>query len=100
MADEPRDAEEEALLKSLRDDPLRRFIGPPRRYFLTRCLLLRLLGFIYFIGFYSLACQLGPLIGHDGLLPADRLLSRLITGSGSPGAGAPGSHAVVWSGLD
>src|SRR5262245_28513360 len=86
MATDPLHDEEEALLESLREHPLRRIFGPPRRYFLTRWLLLRLLGFIYFIAFFSLATQLGPLIGHDGLLPADRLLSRLIAASGSPGA--------------
>ncbi len=39
-------------------------------YWLTRFVLLRLLGFVYCAAFLSLATQLLPLIGHDGLLPA------------------------------
>jgi hypothetical protein len=78
--------DDEALLQSFRSHPLRRFLGPPQTYALTRFVLLRLLGFIYFIAFFSLARQLGPLLGHDGLLPADRFLERVIAASGSRGA--------------
>jgi len=39
-------------------------------YWLTRFAILRLLGFVYFFAFLSLACQVLPLIGSDGLLPA------------------------------
>jgi lipase maturation factor len=39
-------------------------------YWLTRFLFLRCLGLIYFLAFLSLAQQLQPLIGSDGLLPA------------------------------
>ncbi len=54
----------------------RRGNGPPS-YWLTRFLILRLLGFVYFFAFLSLATQVLPLIGSDGLLPADRFLARL-----------------------
>ena len=46
-------------------------------YWLTRVFFLRLLGFIYFIAFFSLTRQLGPLIGADGLLPAHLYLERM-----------------------
>ena len=38
-------------------------------YWLTRFVILRLLGLVYFVAFLSLANQVLPLIGKDGLLP-------------------------------
>lgn len=46
----------------------------PRQYWLTRFVLLRLLGFLYFVAFLAAVCQLVPLIGHNGLLPVDTYL--------------------------
>jgi hypothetical protein len=46
-------------------------------YWLTRFLILRLLGFVYFIAFLCAAKQILPLIGSNGLLPADRHLQRV-----------------------
>ncbi|MBW2715821.1 MAG: lipase maturation factor family protein, partial [Deltaproteobacteria bacterium] len=46
----------------------------PSLYWLTRFALLRGLGFVYLIAFLSLANQLLPLIGSEGLLPASDLL--------------------------
>jgi len=46
-------------------------------YWLTRFVLLRLLGFIYFFAFLSLATQVIPLIGENGLLPADDYLDAI-----------------------
>jgi len=43
-------------------------------YFITRFALLRLLGFVYFFAFLSLATQVIPLIGENGLLPAKNFL--------------------------
>ncbi len=48
----------------------------PPRYALSRGLFLRLLGFVYFVAFASLAPQLLGLIGADGLLPAAGYLER------------------------
>ncbi|MCH8890604.1 MAG: lipase maturation factor family protein, partial [Myxococcales bacterium] len=45
-------------------------------YWLTRFALLRALAFVYLIAFLSLAYQLLPLIGSQGLLPAVELLER------------------------
>jgi hypothetical protein len=48
-----------------------------RSYVLSRFLILRLLGLCYLAAFVSLADQVLPLVGHDGLLPADRFLERV-----------------------
>jgi hypothetical protein len=50
--------------------------GPPT-YWLTRFMILRLLGLVYFLAFLVAANQLVPLIGHHGLSPADLYLHRL-----------------------
>ena len=44
-------------------------------YFLTRWFFLRALGLIYLIAFVSLWTQIGGLIGHDGILPADQFMT-------------------------
>jgi len=44
-------------------------------YFITRFVLLRLIGFVYFFAFLSLATQVIPLIGENGLLPAKNFLA-------------------------
>ncbi len=46
-------------------------------YVLTRWLFLRLLGFIYFFAFASLAVQIMGLIGSHGILPVDAFLHSL-----------------------
>lgn len=49
----------------------------PARYQVTRFVLLRFLGLVYFVAFLSLAKQWQPLIGSDGLLPAADFLARV-----------------------
>jgi len=44
-------------------------------YILTSFVLLRFLGFVYFFAFLSLATQVIPLIGENGLLPAKSFLA-------------------------
>jgi len=46
-------------------------------YWLTRFIILRFLGFVYLIAFLSLAFQVIPLIGENGLLPADNYLDSI-----------------------
>ena len=53
-------------------------------YQITRFLILRLLGFVYLAAFASLVGQLLPLIGKNGLLPADRYLQKIEQAAGSP----------------
>jgi len=48
----------------------------PHSYWLTRFLILRLLGLVYFVAFLSLAQQILPLIGKNGLLPTDLYLRQ------------------------
>lgn len=50
------------------------------QYWLTRFVFLRLLGFVYFFAFLSLATQVIPLIGENGLLPAKNFLSTFHLG--------------------
>lgn len=52
-------------------------------YWLTRFVLLRLLGLVYLVAFLVAALQAVPLIGHHGLLPADLYLERLADHFGS-----------------
>jgi hypothetical protein len=79
------DRDSDVDVRAFRDDPLRRFIGPRATYVFTRFVLLRLLGFVYFVAFFTAARQAGPLIGPHGLLPADAFLARLVESYGSRG---------------
>lgn len=55
---------------------------------LARTIFLRLLGVLYLCAFLSLGMQVVGLIGHDGILPIERLLSAL-----GPAYDAQGIHA-------
>jgi hypothetical protein len=72
---------------------------PPSEYWLTRFVLLRLLGFVYFMAFLAAANQLVPLIGHEGLLPADTYLHRLGERFGSPTEGFSEIPSLFWFGV-
>jgi len=65
-------------------------------YWLTRFVLLRLLGFVYFMAFLSLAQQVLPLIGHDGLLPVGLFLERVGAHAGSRSAAFRLLPSVFW----
>ena len=52
-------------------------------YWLTRFVLLRVLGLVYFVAFLCLAQQLLPLLGHDGLTPVPLFLRHLEAHFGS-----------------
>ncbi len=62
---------------------LRDWMGEPSSYWLTRFVILRLLGLVYFVAFLSLSRQVLPLIGGQGLLPVGIFLQRLETHFGS-----------------
>jgi hypothetical protein len=70
-----------------------------RSYWLTRFLILRLLGFVYAFAFLSLALQVLPLVGHDGILPADRFLDAVARSLGSRGAGFLALPSLFWLGV-
>lgn len=79
-------------LRSLHDP------ATPPPYWLTRFLLLRLLGFVYVFAFLSLAFQIVPLVGHDGLLPAAPLLEGAAGRMGSAWVGFWRAPSLFWMG--
>ena len=69
---------------------------PPESYFLTRFVLLRLLGFVYAVAFLVAARQVLPLLGSNGLLPMDLFLPRVQNALGSSSAGFLRLPSLFW----
>jgi len=69
---------------------------PPPTYWLTRFLILRLLGAIYAVAFLAAINQIIPLIGENGLLPAGPFLQRITDALGSKGAGFTRLPSLFW----
>ncbi len=69
----------------------------PSTWWLTRFVILRRLGFVYCFAFLSLANQVLPLIGDEGLLPADRFLGRLAALYGSRWQGFLEVPSIFWT---
>jgi len=65
-------------------------------YWLTRFVLLRLLGFVYGVAFLCLAKQLLPLLGQDGLTPVTLFLHRLEAHFGSRRAAFLEFPSLFW----
>jgi hypothetical protein len=65
-------------------------------YWLTRFVILRLLGFVYLAAFLSAALQIVPLVGRDGLLPAHTYLDRVAEQLGSRAAGFAHLPSLFW----
>lgn len=70
----------------------------PPTYWLTRFLILRLLGLIYAIAFLVIINQIVPLVGANGLLPAGIYLQRVSDALGSAGAGFMRLPSLFWLG--
>src|SRR5438094_8310765 len=68
-------------------------------YWLTRFVILRLLGFVYAVAFLVAANQLVPLIGENGLTPANHFLSAIQTELGSRTAGMLHLPTLFWFGI-
>src|SRR5438552_7437204 len=68
-------------------------------YWLTRFIILRLLGFVYAVAFLIAAQQLVPLIGEHGLTPANRFLASIHTQLGSDMAGMLRMPTLFWFGI-
>ena len=68
----------------------------PQTYWLTRFIILRLLGIVYAIAFLVAANQIVPLIGSDGLLPIGLFLDRVREALGSPFAGFVRLPSLFW----
>src|SRR5437899_7736252 len=65
-------------------------------YWLTRFLILRLLGFVYLIAFLAAANQIVPLVGEQGLLPARLFLERVAAHFGSNLGGFLQLPSLFW----
>jgi hypothetical protein len=68
-------------------------------YWLTRFVILRLLGFVYAIAFLVAVQQLVPLIGEHGLTPANHFLTSIQTQVGSRSAGMLQVPTLFWFGI-
>lgn len=67
-------------------------------YWLTRFMILRLLGVIYAVAFLVLINEIVPLIGSDGLLPVNIYLKQVANVLGSTGAGFERLPSIFWFG--
>ena len=67
-----------------------------RSYWLTRFVILRLLGIVYAVAFYVAIRQIIPLIGSDGLTPVDIYLKHVSSALGSDGSGFLRLPSLFW----
>jgi hypothetical protein len=65
-------------------------------YWLTRFVILRLLGFVYAVAFFVAARQLVPLIGEHGLTPATHFLNSVQGELGSRASGMMHVPSLFW----
>src|SRR6266511_2368269 len=68
-------------------------------YWLTRFVILRLLGFVYAVAFLIAAQQLVPLVGEHGLTPANHFLGVIQAQLGSRTAGMLRVPTLFWFGI-
>ena len=80
------------------NDSLERFFARGNSYWLTRFVILRLLGFVYAIAFLVAARQLVPLIGRSGLTPAHDFLYNIHSQLGSRTEGMLEVPTLFWFG--
>jgi hypothetical protein len=73
-------------------------LAPTPTYWLTRFVLLRLLGALYAVAFLVAINQIIPLIGENGLLPVGNYLTQLSQALGGTGAGFLRLPSVFWLG--
>src|SRR5207249_2872773 len=80
-------------------DFLEKLFAGGNDYWLTRFVILRLLGFVYAVAFLVATQQLVPLIGEHGLTPATHFLSSVQTELSSPIAGMMHVPTLFWFGI-
>src|SRR6266567_6192012 len=68
-------------------------------YWLTRFVILRLLGLVYAVAFLVAAQQLVPLVGEHGLTPATHFFERVEAHFGSRSAAALQLPSLFWFGI-
>lgn len=78
---------------------LNAFFGLGNSYWLTRFLILRLLGFVYAVAFLVAANQLIPLVGQNGLTPANHFLEEIRNQLGSRTVAAMHVPTLFWFGV-
>ena len=71
-------------------------LGNPGTYWLTRFVILRLLGLIYAVAFLVIINEIVPLIGSDGLLPVGIYLKQVRDALGSTRSGFMRLPSVFW----
>src|SRR5438067_8019718 len=81
------------------DNLLEEFFARGNSYWLTRFIILRLLGFVYAVAFLVAAQQLVPLVGEHGLTPARHFLTAIESQLGSRAAAAIQLPTLFWFGL-
>lgn len=69
---------------------------PPTTYWLTRFVILRLLGVVYLVAFVVAANELVPLIGAHGLTPVGPFFERVTASLGSTTAGFLRLPSLFW----
>jgi hypothetical protein len=72
-------------------------VQPAPAYWLTRFVILRLLGVIYAVAFLVAINQIVPLIGSNGLLPVGIYLKQVSHALGSDGAGFVRLPSLFWA---
>lgn len=72
------------------------YIQPRPTYWLTRFMILRLLGIVYAIAFLVAINQIIPLIGSHGLTPLNIYLNRISTALGSNASGFIRLPSIFW----
>ncbi len=70
--------------------------GSKESYWLTRFVILRLLGLVYAAAFFSAVKQMLPLIGSNGLLPLNLFLGQVQNALGSPLSGFFRLPSIFW----
>src|SRR4051812_24953830 len=78
---------------------LERFFALGNSYWLTRFVILRLLGFVYAVAFLIAAQQLVPLVGEHGLTPASHYFARIQEHFGSRSAAVIQMPTLFWLGI-
>src|ERR1700737_832736 len=81
------------------NEAIEKFFARGNSYWLTRFVILRLLGFVYAIAFLVAVQQLVPLIGEHGLTPANHLLERIQPHFGSRTAAMLQVPTLFWFGI-
>ena len=78
---------------------LQKLFAAGNSYWLTRFVILRLLGVVYAVAFLAAAQQLVPLIGDHGLTPANHFLESVQTQLGSRTVGMLRVPTLFWFGI-